>query len=248
MGAYIRLRGNTDCRKAFIVDPEGDECIIVDTGAGISCCGPDCKFFDDPSDPPVSLRLMGANSSPLQVLKFGKFRLVFGHPCCQTIGISFVALDYAEPLAAPSLEFSGVLMVTRTDVPRSQVTASPAIQGTRGLHSRFGIVDPVVFDRLHEVANGVERVGRRARDRFITSAYVRAAQQRSRVSSICGASHREPAAPGMRASLDLTRRFSPDLDGYTCAALFLDEKTHYLWEGPMEDHTGKEFVRVFEDY
>ena len=73
VGAYIRLRGNTDCRTAFIVDPEGDECVIVDTGAGISCCGPDCRFFDDPSDPPASLRLMGANSSPLQVLKVGKF-------------------------------------------------------------------------------------------------------------------------------------------------------------------------------
>jgi hypothetical protein len=95
VGAYIRLRGNTDCRKAFIVDPEGDECIIVDTGAGISCCGPDCKFFDDPSDPPASLRLMRANSSPLQILKVEKFRLVFGHPYCQTIGILFVALDYA---------------------------------------------------------------------------------------------------------------------------------------------------------
>jgi hypothetical protein len=54
VGAYIRLRGNTDCRKAFVVDPEGDECIIVDTGAGTSCCGPNCKFFDEPTDPPAA--------------------------------------------------------------------------------------------------------------------------------------------------------------------------------------------------
>ena len=98
------------------------------------------------------------------------------------------------------------------------------------------------------MAGGVERVGRRARDRFITSAYMRATQQHSHVSSICGASHREPAAPGMRASLDLTRRFSPDLDGYTCAALFLDENTHKP-VGPMKDHhTGTEFGPVFSDY
>jgi hypothetical protein len=52
----------------------------------------------------------------------------------------------------------------------------------------------------------------------------------------------------MRASLDLTRRFDPDLDGYTCSALFLDEATHFLWEGPMKDHTCFEFVRVLEEY
>jgi hypothetical protein len=116
------------------------------------------------------------------------------------------------------------------------------------LHNRFGIVDPKVFERLHEVAIGVERVGKRARDRFLSSSYVRAAQQRTRVASSSGSSHRQQVAPGMRASLDLTRRFSPDLDGYTCSALFLDEATHFLWEGPMKDHTGSEFVRVLGDY
>ena len=60
-GAYIRLRGNTDFMKTFVIDPEGAECVIIDTGAGVSCCGPDCAFFIEPTEPPPSLRLLGAN-------------------------------------------------------------------------------------------------------------------------------------------------------------------------------------------
>jgi hypothetical protein len=149
----------------------------------------------------------------------------------------------------PPLALSGVFSVSGLAVltTEDQVGAAPllpAVHGVRALHSRFGIVDPKVFERLHDVAVGVERVGRRARDRFLSTSYVRAAQQRTRVASASSSSHRQQAAPGMRASLDLTRRFSPDLDGFTCSALFLDESTHYLWEGPMKDHTCAAFVRV----
>ena len=39
-GAYVILRGDTDSQLAFRVDPDESESIIIDTGAGLSCCGP----------------------------------------------------------------------------------------------------------------------------------------------------------------------------------------------------------------
>jgi hypothetical protein len=40
------------------------------------------------------------------------------------------------------------------------------------------------------VTVGVDRVGKRARDRFLSLSYVRAAQQRTQVSSVSAGSHR----------------------------------------------------------
>jgi len=79
-GAYVLLRGDTDSQLAFRVDPDGSESIIIDTGAGISCCGPSCKFFSEPTEAPAALRLVGANKSPLPVQSVGKLRLIFGEP------------------------------------------------------------------------------------------------------------------------------------------------------------------------
>jgi hypothetical protein len=198
------------------------------------------------------MRLVGANKSPLPVSKVGRLRLIFGRPAKCEFGASFLCLRYEISPLMPPLDCSGVFSVSGVGVAAANdPTLSPfmpSIQGVRALHARFGVVDPRVFERLHEVAIGVDRVGRRARDRFLSLSYVRAAQQRTRVSSSSDGSHRKQSAPGMRCSLDLTRRFAPDIDGWTCSALFLDEATNNLWEGPMVDHSGSEFVRVLADY
>ena len=91
-GAYIELKGDTGCDKAFRVDANGKEVILVDTGAGISCCGPDCPFLVDVSDPPYSMRLVGANKAQLPVSKVGRLRLIFGSPRPFEIGTSFICL------------------------------------------------------------------------------------------------------------------------------------------------------------
>ena len=216
-GADIEVRGDTGLDGAFRVDPNGAESVIVDTGAAISCCGPDCAFLKDTADAPPSLRLVGANKSPLPVLKVGRFRLVFGASTKSSFGASFVALGYAEPEQMAGYEPSVIFHVAGVGVAlpndKSIPPLLPALQGVRALHSRFGIVDPRVFERIHEVTVGVDRVGKRARDRFFSLSYVRAAQQRTQVSSVSAGSHRQLAAPGMRCSLDLTRRFSPYVDG-----------------------------------
>ena len=186
-GAYIELRGDTGADKAFRVDPDGKEVFIVDTGAGISCCGPNCAFLADPSDAPPTMRLVGANKSPLPVSKVGRLRLIFGCPAKCVFGASFLCLRYEISPLMPPLDCSGVFSVSGVGVAAANdPTLSPfmpSIQGVRALHARFGVVDPRVFERLHEVAIGVDRVGRRARDRFLSLSYVRAAQQRTRVSS-----------------------------------------------------------------
>ena len=66
----------------------------------------------------------------------------------------------------------------------------PAINNVKSIHERFGVVDPKVFKRLHEVTVGVDKIGKRARDRSMSASYLRAAQQRTRVSSVSNLSHR----------------------------------------------------------
>jgi hypothetical protein len=111
-GAYIHLRGDTDCQQVFRVDPGGHEYVLIDTGAGISCCGPSCKFLSNPSDPPAGLTLLGVNKSPLPVSKVGRFRLVFCEPEYRRCGASFISIGYIEPPVAPDLVFTGIFFVS----------------------------------------------------------------------------------------------------------------------------------------
>ena len=115
-GAYIEVRGDTGFDGAFRVDPNGAESVIVDTGAAISCCGPDCAFLKGAADAPPSLRLVGANESPLPISKVGRFRLVFGDSNKCSFGASFVALGYVEPEAMPAFNSSSVFHVSGVGV------------------------------------------------------------------------------------------------------------------------------------
>ena len=38
------------------------------------------------------------------------------------------------------------------------------------------------------------------------------------------------------------------MDGYDCAAVFMDRSTWFIRIGPMKNHTCKEFVRVLGEY
>ena len=157
--------------------------MLIDTGAGISCCGPSCKFLSNPSDPPAGLTLLGANKSPLPVSKVGRFCLVFGEPEYRMCGTSSISIGYFVPPVAPDLVFTGVYSVSE------RMPLMPTIDNAKSIHERFGVVDPKVFERLHEVTIGVDKIGKRARDRYMSASFVRAAQQRSRVSSVSNLSH-----------------------------------------------------------
>ena len=55
-------------------------------------------------------------------------------------------------------------------------------------------------------------------------------------------------AAGTAASLDLTRSFVRNVDGFVLSAVFMDLHTWYMWESPMMNHTGAEFLRVLQKY
>ena len=84
-------------------------------------------------------------------------------------GASFISIDYIEPPVAPDLVFTGVFSVS------GRMPLMPAINNVRSIHERFGVVDPKVFERLHEVTVGVDKIGKRARDRYMSASFVRAA-------------------------------------------------------------------------
>lgn len=185
--------------KTVVIDPEGKVCIIVDTGAGVSCRGPDCAFFVEPAEPPSLLRLMGANDTPLGVEKVGEFRLIFGWPDCYVIGTLFVAADYEEQLPAPVMDLARVYIVKGAvhafvaDVASPQVIEPPQIEADERNRSDGRQENSSVTQPFHDVSNA----------RNVSSP--------------------RTATPGVRTSLALTRRFSPGSDGYTFSVLFQDE-------------------------
>ena len=122
-GGYIEVRGETGVDRAFRVDPLGRESIIVDTGAAISCCGPDCPFLDKIETTPIGLSLVGANKSPWPVLKVGVFRLVFGDSSRGEFEASFVTVGHNRPASMSSYNLTRQFEVTTERVERKKNSA-----------------------------------------------------------------------------------------------------------------------------
>jgi len=117
------------------------------------------------------------------------------------------------------------------------------------LHRRFGIQSEGVFRALEHSAKGVARLKPRDLDRFVSGASARASTHRTAVrNAAVPKDFPDTSNPGMSASLDLTRQFLPDVDGFVCAAIFMDRHTWNIWIGPMKDHSCTEFIRVLQEY
>jgi hypothetical protein len=139
------------------------------------------------------------------------------------IGTSFVAAGYEEPLPAPIMDLARVYIVQRA-VRAFVVDVAP----------------PSAIELHRHEADEGSRSDERQESCPIP-------QPLPDVSGACGVSSPRTVS-GVRASLALTRRFSPDADGSVCSTLFQDMDTHFLWEYPMKCHTNAEFVRALDGY
>jgi hypothetical protein len=131
-----------------------------------------------------------------------------------------------------------------TLVPRHQHHA--ALKDAAVIHRRLGVQSEKVFRALPLSARGIRTPKPRELARFVTGASARASTHRTAIRR--EAVESTTPEPGRVASVDLTRRFEPDLDGFTCAAIFMDRATWHVWMGPMKDHSCREFIRVLRDY
>ena len=123
------------------------------------------------------------------------------------------------------------------------------IRDAATLHRRFGIQSERVFRALASSSLGVARLQPRELSRFVSGASARSSAHRTAIRSAATPKNFPIAhAAGVAASLDLTRQFLPDVDGFVCAAVFMDRFTWHIWIGPMKNHSCSEFIRVFKEY
>ena len=84
------------------------------------------------------------------------------------------------------------------------------------------------------------------RERFLSLPYVLSAGRRTPVhSSRVGDAS---TAAGIAASFDLTHSFVRNVDDFVLSAVFMVLHTWYMWESPMINYTGAEFLRVLQKY
>ena len=104
------------------------------------------------------------------------------------------------------------------------------------LHSRFGVTDPMVFRALELSAVGVKLSGKGCYSKYMSLAYAQQASSRTAIRH-AALLHARPLA-GQHASMDFTRAFECDMDGFVCAAMFLDAATFALWMCPLRNKSG----------
>ena len=116
------------------------------------------------------------------------------------------------------------------------------------VHRRFGVTSERILRSLHHSALGVAPFSTRELTRFVTASSAKASTLRTAIRKEALGTEDSSPEPGVSASVDLTRVFVRSVDGYDCAAVFMDRSTWFIWIGPMKNHTCKEFVRVLGDY
>jgi len=241
---------------------------LYDTGAAMCVCGPGQLPLTVTSRIPRAM--MGAGSSKLVSEYSGILTLHFGppspappvnafswprgfrpsryRPLNRFVGSLFWAPAFVNDVYAMALR-DGLEQDTDDSggQPCSQrLSHNRLLRGAQDLHERFGITDPEIFKSIHLTATGVELVGAIDRERFLSLPYVISANRRTPVHS--SRVELGEYVAGAAASLDLTRTFVSDVDGYVLSAIFMDLRTGLLWESPMRNHTCAEFIRVLAKY
>jgi hypothetical protein len=105
-----------------------------------------------------------------------------------------------------------------------------------------------ILRSLHHSALGVAPFSTRELTRFVTSSSAKASTLRTAIRKEALETEDSSPEPGVSASVDLTRVFVRSVDGYDCAAVFMDRSTWFIWIGPRKNYSCKEFVRVLGDY
>ena len=249
----------------------GNTRLLYDTGAAMCVCGPGQLPLLVTHRTPRTL--MGAGSTRLVSDYSGVLTLRFGppsaappvqqfnwprgfrpskyRPLTHFLGSLFWApqidtVAYAKEIQDGFDSDSGGEMIPMGgDHPR-RASHHRLIRGAQALHERYGVTDPAIFKDIHLTAAGVERISSTERERFLSLPYVVSANRRTPVHST--RVEQGEFVAGAAASLDLTRSFVCDVDGYVLSAIFMDLRTCLLWESPMRNHSCAEFIRVLAKY
>jgi hypothetical protein len=104
----------------------------------------------------------------------------------------------------------------------------------------------MVFRALESSAVGVKLSGKGCNSKYMSLAYAQQASSRTAIRH-AALLHARPLA-GQHASMDFTRTFECDMDGYVCAAMFLDVATFALWMCPLRNKSGGEAARAVSEY
>ena len=136
--------------------------------------------------------------------------------------------------------------VNKRSLVRGRSCHHAALADPATIHRRLGVQNENVFRALSSTATGVKPLAPRDLARFVSGASSRSSVHRTAVRQ--NAVRGELPEPETVSSLDLTHSFAPDIDGYVCAAIFMDLATWHIWMGPMKDRSGSEFIRVLRQY
>ena len=249
----------------------GNTRLLYDTGAAMCVCGPGQLPLLVTHRTPRTL--MGAGSTRLVSDYSGVLTLRFGppsaappvqqfnwprgfrpskyRPLTHFLGSLFWAPQIDTVAYALAIQdgfdsdSGGEMVPLGGDHPR-RASHHRLIRGAQALHERYGVTDPAIFKDIHLTAAGVERISSTERERFLSLPYVVSANRRTPVHST--RVEQGEFVAGAAASLDLTRSFVCDVDGYVLSAIFMDLRTCLLWESPMRNHSCAEFIRVLAKY
>ena len=105
---------------------------------------------------------------------------------------------------------------------RKRLSHQALLTTVEDVHRRFGVTSERVLRSLHETATGVARFSSLALSRFVTASSARSSTMRTAVRKEALPSEDSSPVPGVSASVDLTRVFERSVDGFNCAAIFMD--------------------------
>ena len=130
----------------------------------------------------------------------------------------------------PGGVFTVSVAMMRSHLARSSLAPRDhhrAVLADTVIHRRFGVQNENIFRALAHTATGVAPLLPRALQRFVTGASSRASTHRTSVRRESVPS--TPPEPSRAASVDLTHQFLPDVDGFVCAAIFMDLRTWNIY-------------------
>ena len=235
IGGLYYLRGDASAPGCFLVSPSGPIKLCVDTGAQVSLGGPCHRPLLCDIRP--GLTVTAAGGTLLPSLGCGNLRVVFP-PQSDTLVL------LPEP-SSPDVGVSVALVVHKL-VRRSSY---PLIEGAGTIHARFGITDVAVMDAFIAAVDGVVPLSGPARARAASLDWAKATTSRRPIHHVAVDRPLRPAPrAGEFASMDFTRMFEPDVDGYIGALVFLDVCSDLLWETPVKSHDGTAVIAAVELY
>ena len=242
------LHGYKSQDGGMTIGEGGDIRFLVDTGAQASLVGSHgITLLTKFTAPKISMTAAGGH--PLVITHSGELTMRYQPGMCAvTHSGESGGAECPRNLFIGEVRSSGG--IDDTAVPPQQRRGRYAhIDSVDALHYRFGFTDPAVFKAIHGMTLGTQPVRTPAADRYVSTTMALAASRRRMIrheSIPCSIAHR--ARPGERASVDFTRQFQPDMDGYVAAVIFMDYESRELFSYPTFDKTGESFVAALRAY